>query len=144
MSSLRKTCHECAMPLSVGVANCSNCGATVGTLFSETGGPVVGAKTKRQSGITQKVDHHYSIEKAQERANNSVILALTSFFPFIGLIMGVAAIALAAMAARTLKAAYVEDGRGSATAGLVIGVLGLIAQGGYVVYVIKSGTPFGG
>jgi hypothetical protein len=56
----------------------------------------------------------------------------------------VAAIVLALLAARALKAANVEDGRGSATAGLIIGVLGFIAQGGYVVYVIKAGNPFGG
>jgi len=49
------------------------------------------------------------------------------------------------MASKTLKAENVEDGRGSATAGLIIGGLALIAQGGYVVYVIKSGNiPFAG
>jgi len=57
----------------------------------------------------------------------------------------VAAIVLGVMASRTLKAENVEDGRGSATAGLIIGVLGMIAQGGYVVYVFKSGNlPFAG
>lgn len=134
------------MPLSVGVANCSYCGATVGTLFSETGGPVVVTKGKRQGGISEHVDYHHRIEKAQERANNSLILALSSFFcPGIGLVMGVAAIVLGVMAARTLKADNVEDGRGSATAGLIIGLLGLIAQGGYAVYVLKSGKlPFVG
>ena len=131
------------MPLTVGVATCSYCGATVGTLFSETSAPAVGAKAKRLGRINEDIDFYDRVEKAKERANNSVIFALTSFFPLIGLFTGVAAIILAVMAARTLKAHNVEDGRGSATAGLIIGVLGFIAQGGYIVYVIKSGSPLG-
>jgi uncharacterized Zn finger protein (UPF0148 family) len=146
MSSLKKICDECGMPLGVGVAKCASCGATVGTLFSEAGAPSVVAKDRRLGGISERIDYHHRIEKAQERANNSVILALTSFFcPGVGLIMGIAAIVLSVMAARTLRAGHVEDGRGSATAGLVIGVLGLIAQGSYFVYAIKSGKlPFVG
>jgi uncharacterized Zn finger protein (UPF0148 family) len=143
MASLKKTCHECGMPLSVGVANCSYCGATVGTLFSEANVPAVDAKGKRLGRINESIDFYDRVEKAKERANNSLICALTSFFPLIGLFTGVAAIVLAVMATRALKTHNVEDGRGSATAGLVIGVLGLIAQGGYVVYVIKSGSPLG-
>ena len=133
------------MPLSVGVSNCAHCGASVGTLFSESAPPVM-TKGKRRSAIGEHVSYHQRIEKAQERANNSVILALASFFcPGIGFFMGVAAIVMSILAARTLKAGNVEDGRGSATAGLIIGVLGLIAQGGYIVYVIKSGKiPFVG
>ena len=134
------------MPLSVGLSNCSYCGATVGTLFSEAGAPAGVTKGKRESKVSEHIDYHQRIEKAQERANNSLILALSSFFcPGIGLVMGIAAIALGVMAARTLKADNVEDGRGSATAGLIIGVLGLIAQGGYAVYLLKSGKlPFVG
>ena len=132
------------MPLSVGVANCPHCGATVGTLFSETSVPAVSAKGNRRIDVNERIDYYDKVERAKERANNSVILALASFFPAIGFITGVAAIVLAIMAARALKAHDVEDGRGSATAGLIIGVLGFIAQGGYVVYVIKSGSPFGG
>lgn len=132
------------MPLSAGVATCSNCGATVGTLFSEASAPVVPPKKgKRRSGLNDQIDYYGRVEKAKERANNSVILALTSFFPFIGLIMGVAAVVLALLASRTLKADNVEDGQGSATAGLIIGLLGFVAQGGYLVYVLKSGNPFG-
>lgn len=131
------------MPLTVGVANCSYCGATVGTLFSETSAPAVGAKGKRLGRINESIDFYDRVEKAKERANNSVIFALTSFFPLIGFFTGVAAIILAVMAARTLKAHNVEDGRGSATAALIIGVLGFIAQGGYIVYVIRSGNPLG-
>lgn len=134
------------MPLGPGVANCAHCGASVGTLFSETAAPVVATKRKRGSKMGAQIDHHQRVETAQERANNSVILALSSFFcPGIGFFMGVAAIVLSVLASRTLKADNVEDGQGSATAGLLIGVLGLIAQGGYVVYVIKSGKlPFFG
>ena len=131
------------MPISVGVANCSHCGATVGTLFSEASAPAVGVKGKRLGAINESIDFYDRVEKAKERANNSVILGLASFFPLIGFFTGVAAIVLAVMAGRTLRAHDVEDGRGSATAGVVIGVLGLIAQGGYVLYVIKSGSPFG-
>jgi uncharacterized Zn finger protein (UPF0148 family) len=146
MSSLTNSCNECGMPLSVGVANCSYCGARVGTLFDETGAPAVVTKGKRRSAMGEQIDFQQRVGQAQDRANNSVIFALTSFFcPGIGFVMGVTAIVLGIMAARTLKAANVEDGRGSATAGLIIGVLGLIAQGGYAVYVIKSGKlPFVG
>ncbi len=131
------------MPISVGVANCSHCGATVGTLFSETSAPAIGGKGKRLAGINDSIDFYDRVEKAKERANNSVILGLASFFPLIGFFTGLGAIVLAVMSARTLRAHNVEDGRGSATAGLIIGVLGLIAQGGYILYVIKSGSPFG-
>jgi uncharacterized Zn finger protein (UPF0148 family) len=143
MSSLKKSCPECGMPLSVGVAKCAYCGATVGTLFSETDAPAVGGKGKRALGISDQIDFYDRVEKAKERANNSLILALTGFFPGIGLIMSVAAIVYSVLATRVLKAANIEDGRGSATAGLIIGVLGVIAQGGYVVYVIRSGNPLG-
>ncbi|HSE37834.1 MAG TPA: DUF4190 domain-containing protein, partial [Blastocatellia bacterium] len=143
--SLKKTCQECGMPLSVGVANCSYCGATVGTLFSEASVPAVAVKSKRRNVFNEQASYYDRIENAKERANKSVILALTGFFPFIGFFMGVAAIVLGALASKTLKAENVEDGRGSATAGLIIGALALIAQGGYVVYVMKSGNlPFAG
>ena len=133
------------MPLSVGVANCSYCGATVGTLFSEASVPAVAVKSKRRNVFNEQASYYDRIENAKERANKSVILALTGFFPFIGFFMGVAAIVLGALASKTLKAENVEDGRGSATAGLIIGALALIAQGGYVVYVMKSGNlPFAG
>jgi uncharacterized Zn finger protein (UPF0148 family) len=146
MSSLKKNCHECGMPLSLGVASCPHCGASVGTLFDEAAVPPAAPKSKSRRKVGDTISYHQQVETAQERANNSVILGLASFFcPGIGFFMGVAAITLSVLAARTLKTHNVEDGRGSATAGLIIGVLGLIAQGGYVVYVIKSGKlPFVG
>jgi hypothetical protein len=133
------------MPLSVGVANCPYCRATVGTLFSETSAPVVAVKGKRRNVFNDQASYYDRIETAKERANKAVILALTGFVPFIGFFMGVAAIVLGGLASKTLRAENVEDGRGSATAGLIIGALALIAQGGYVVYVIRSGNlPFAG
>jgi hypothetical protein len=128
------------MPLGMGISHCAHCGATVGTLFSEASAPTPVAKPKRSRGITEHIDLHDRIEKAKERANMSVILALASFFcPGIGFFLGVAAIILGAMAGRRLKADHVEEGQGSAMAGLIIGVLGLIAQGAYVVYAVKTG-----
>lgn len=144
MQSLKKVCDECGMPLSMGVASCGYCGATVGTMFSESDRAIVSSKRKRIGATNEYVAYHQRVETAKERANNSVILALASFFcPGIGFFLGVAAITLSIMAARTLKSDDVEDGRGSAAAGLIIGVLGLIAQGGYAVYVMKQGKlPF--
>lgn len=144
MSSLKKSCHDCGMPLAAGISHCSHCGATVGTLFSEEAIPAPSTKEKRHREATSHSDLHDKIEKAQERANNSIILALASFFcPGIGFFLGTAAIVLGAMAARSLKTYNIEDGRGSALAGLIIGGLGLIAQMAYVVYVVKSGNlPF--
>ena len=134
------------MPLSVGVASCAYCSAKVGTLFSETDATLNVPNGKRKSAIHQHIDSQDKIVKAQDWANNSIILALSSFFcPGLGFIMGVSAIILGAMARRVLKAGNVEDGLGSAVAGLIIGVLGLIAQGGYIVYIVKSGNlPFVG
>ena len=128
----------------MGLANCFHCGATVGTLFSESTAPVGGARGTRLRGVTEPTDSYDRVEKAKEWANNSLIFALASFIPAIGFITGLAAIILGVMAARRLKAANVEDGRGSATAGLIIGLLGLVAQGGYVVYLMGSGSPLGG
>src|SRR5262245_35394823 len=121
MSSIKKSCPECAMPLKVGIATCSYCGATVGTLFSETNAPVARVKRKKRLfSFSDQASYYDRIEDAKERANKSVILGLTGFFPFVGFFMGVAAIVLGAMAAKTLKAENVEDGRGSAAAGLII------------------------
>lgn len=144
MSSIKKVCHECGMPLSLGVAVCGSCGTQVGTVFSETAPPPPPKKKGSRRKATDAEDHYGQIDKAQQQANNSLILALASFFcPLIGFIMCVAAIVLSALALRTLKRNFVEDGRGSATAGLIIGVIALIAQIGYIVYIAKSGKiPF--
>ena len=132
------------MPLSLGVAVCGSCGTKVGTVFSETAPPPPPKKKGARRKATDAEDHYSKIDQAQQRANNSLILALASFFcPLIGLIMCISAIALSALALRTLKRNFVEDGRGSATAGLIIGIIALIAQIGYMVYMAKSGKiPF--
>ena len=144
MSSIKKVCHECGMPLSVGVAVCGSCGTQVGTVFSETAPPLPPKKKGLRRKATDAEDHYSQIDKAQERANNALILALASFFcPGIGFIMCLAAIILSVLALRTLQKNFVEDGRGSATAGWIIGVIAVIAQIGYIVYAVKSGRlPF--
>ena len=142
MPSLSKSCHQCGLPLQAGVATCDECGAKVGTVFDEaTFAPTLPKASPRP---LTKADAIGEIEKAQERANNSVILALASFFcPFLGLLLGAGAIYMSTMATRTLTANHVEEGRGSATAGLIIGIIGLIAQAGYLFYALKAGKlPF--
>ncbi|HEY3138011.1 MAG TPA: hypothetical protein VGL29_18450 [Blastocatellia bacterium] len=146
MSSLKKTCPQCGMPLPVGIASCSHCGAAIGTLFDESSLPPTHANSKRRKNIGRYESDYYRIDKARAWANNSVILALASFFcPGVGFFMGVGAIGLAVLAVRVLRAEKVEEGRGQAIAGLIIGALGLIAQAAYVLYVLKSGKlPFSG
>jgi len=143
MSSVKKVCPECGMPLGVGVAACGSCGAQVGTVFSETAPPPP-AKKKGSRRATDAEDHYQQIDKAQERANNALILALASFFcPGVGFIMCLSAIILSLLAIRTLKKNSVEEGLGSATAGWIIGVIAVIAQICYLVYAVKSGRlPF--
>jgi uncharacterized Zn finger protein (UPF0148 family) len=144
MSSIKKVCHECGMPLDVGVAVCGSCGTQVGTLFSETAPPPITKKAAKRRRATDAEDHYGQIDKAQERANNSLILALASFFcPGVGFVMCVTAIVMSMLALRTLKKYYVEEGRGSAMAGGIIGAIAVIAQIGYIVYAVKSGRlPF--
>jgi hypothetical protein len=137
MTSLSKVCFECGMPISLGIASCSHCGAKVGTVFDETALPEPPVRKGPWSRIAQQMDENESIEKAQNRANSSVILGLTSFFPLFGLIMGIAAIVCGTMAVRSLKELNVEDGKGSATAGFVIGALGIIAQACIILYTMK-------
>jgi len=137
MTSISKICFECGMPISIGIANCAHCGAKVGTVFDET---AIAAPPKRQNQwaqVTRQMDENERIEKAQNHANSSVILGLSSFFPLLGLAMGIAAIVFGAMAVRSLKAYKVEDGMGSATAGFVIGTLGVVAQTCIIIYAVK-------
>lgn len=139
MSTLRKSCNDCGMPVAIGLANCSHCGAQIGTVFSETAQPHAPAKPKRRNEPAAHVVQYQKIETAQDRANSAFILSLASFFPAFGLFLAPLAIALGALATKTLRSNQIEEGRGSALAGLIIGILGLVAQGGYVVYVIQSG-----
>jgi hypothetical protein len=128
------------MPLQLGVANCDSCGAQVGTVFDENAAPQVNSRGKKVRAVADRVDYFEKVEDAKERANNSVIMGLASFFcPGLGAIMSVTGIIFGILALKQLKAAGVEEGRGQATAGLIIGVLAIIAQVGYVVYAVKSG-----
>jgi uncharacterized Zn finger protein (UPF0148 family) len=137
MTTASKACFECGMPLIFGVAQCSYCGARTGTVFDESAPVAVPEKWKRMKTLPKQMDDQTKIEKAQDRANNSLILALSSFFPLFGIALGIGAMIYAAFSLRTLKEMNVEDGRGSATAGLVIGGLGLMAQGCLIAYAMK-------
>src|SRR5438128_1820542 len=137
MTTASKACFECGMPLVFGVAQCSYCGAKTGTIFDETAPVELPDRWKTLRHLPKKMDEQTKVEKAQDRANNSLILALSSFFPLIGIALGLGAILFGAFSMRTLKEMNVEDGRGSATAGLVIGGLGLIAQGCLISYAMK-------
>jgi hypothetical protein len=128
------------MPLAVGLAQCSHCGAQVGTLFDEKAVVRPLAKGKPRKKIAYQMDDNQRIEQAQDRANNSSVLALSSFFPLLGLFMGFAAIFLGLKSARTLKAFNVEDGRGSAMAGYTIGAIGIIAQVCLIIYAARLMT----
>ena len=137
MTTASKACFECGMPLIFGVAQCNYCGAKAGTVFDENTPVALPDKWARLKTLPKQMDERARVEKAQDRANNSVILGLTSFFPLLGIALGVGGILFAAFSMRTLKAMNVEDGRGSAMAGLVIGGLGLIAQGCLITYAMK-------
>jgi hypothetical protein len=145
MTSLHKVCPECGLSIEVGIARCPYCDKQVGTVFSETDVAHAAARSRRSQNASKQVSAYHAIDKAQERANNAVALGLGSFFcPGIGFIMGSISILFGVLATRTLKQHLVEEGRGSATAGIIIGVIALIAQVCYLIYVIKMGVPFFG
>lgn len=125
------------MPLVFGVAQCSHCGAKTGTLFDETAHVELPDRWKGLRNLPKKMDEQTRVEKAQDRANNSLILGLTSFFPLIGLGLGLGAILCGVFSMKALREMNIEEGRGSATAGLVIGGLGLVAQGCLIAYVLN-------
>lgn len=125
------------MPLVFGVAQCGYCGARAGTVFDESAPVAPPVSANRWKNVPKQMDDQTRIEKAQDRANNALILALASFFPLFGIALGVAAIIFAVFSMRTLRDMNVEDGRGSATAGIVIGGLGLVAQICLITYAMK-------
>lgn len=136
---MTKVCMDCGMSLVMGVANCTHCGAKVGTLFDAN----VAVLTKPDKSnmwwnrIPQVMDEHTRIEKSQDHANMSVILGLVSFFPLLGLAFGIAAIAFGARALNALKQLNVEEGKGSGMAGLFIGALGIVAQICLIIYALR-------
>ncbi len=53
--------------------------------------------------------------------------------------MGAVAIMLGISARKALIKANVEEGRGAATAGIIIGAMSLLAQTSYAIYFINAG-----
>lgn len=115
----------------------------MGTVFSETAqtSPVaVAVGAKYRSKISATVDFYDKIEKAKEHGNNSLILSLFSFIcPGLGSIFAISAILLGSTAISTLKTHNIEEGRGTALAGVVIGAIALVAQLYMLWYYIKVG-----
>ena len=142
MASLSKVCSECGLGLDLGLAQCPHCGAQVGTLFSESAPVPVTDRGQRRRPIVGEAFSIQKIDKARERGNQALVLALISFFcPLLGLAMGVSAILLGASALSTFKQHNIEEGRGLALAGIVVGGIGLIAQFSYILYFIRAGIP---
>ena len=141
MSSSLKICQKCGVPVEAGLANCKNCGAQVGTVFSETA-PVPPSRLGLRSKRNDQINRFHNIEHAQAVANNSLVLALTSFFcPGIGLILGIIAIIFGIKALRLLNKYGIEEGRGHALAGIIISAFGFFAQLCYGIYIVKQGLP---
>ena len=90
------------MPLIFGVAQCSHCGAKIGTIFDESVPVALPDKWKNLKNLPKKMDEATRIEKAQDRANNSLILALSSFFPLFGIALGIGAILFGVFSMRRL------------------------------------------
>ena len=152
------------MPIEIGLAQCLECGAQVGTVFSEEHAPREDTRAKVRQRNSAQVQYFQKIDRAQERANNSVILGIASFFCSIiafivgyllndvgvlilasffcsglGFLMSVLSIFWGAESSRTLKSAQIEEGQGMATAGIIIGALGIIAQICQILYVTRLG-----
>jgi hypothetical protein len=123
----------------MGLSHCQSCGAQVGTLFSEDTVGHFPARSSKKQVIADHISVQRQIERAHERANNSMVLALSSFLPLLGLVMGSIAIFFGIEAHRVLRAHNVEEGRGAATAGVLIGIIALLAQVSYGVWAWKEG-----
>jgi hypothetical protein len=136
-----KFCTTCGGPINLALANCPHCGARVGTVFSERVKPVEEAPKKRR--VSQPASPHQEFEKAKGRANNSLILSLGSFIcPGVGLLLAAAAVMMGFSARRVFVQSNVEEGRGTATGGIIIGFISLIAQACYLIYFLKAGFAF--
>lgn len=126
------------MTVSFGLANCVSCGAQIGTIFSETDFVPMGKPVQKRRIFGKETSQYEKIEKAKDQANNSLVMSLASFFlPLLGFLLVTLAIVNGSLGLRTLTLKQVEEGRGSAIAGLVISVLGLVAQVGYLIYFLK-------
>lgn len=164
MATMQKICPKCGMPIEIGLAQCLECGTQVGTVFSEANIPREDTRAKVRQKNSAQVQYFQKIDRAQERSNNSVILGIASFFCSIiafvigfalgpdvlvlasffccgvGFLMSLVSIFWGYESSRTLKAAQIEEGQGMATAGIVIGIIGIIAQICQILYVLKLGV----
>jgi hypothetical protein len=148
MSPIAKICHSCGVPILIGLVECQSCGAKIGTVFSESEPVPTGltAKELHRQRVLEHISTTNSIEKAHERANHSVILSLISFFPLLGFALAPAAVFMAVRSIKTMKQYNIEEGRGMAYAGIVIGLTALLAQFSYLMLVYSAkqgGNPFG-
>ena len=132
-------CDSCGARIEVGRAICPACGYRAGTMFSEaaavSGGP--SRSSKKQAGQPPP-SMQDAVERARDSANYSLILSLLALFPVLGFILAPLSIYIAVRAIRTLKLYQVEDGRGVAAAGIIIGALALLAQASYCMLLINS------
>jgi hypothetical protein len=136
-----KFCASCGGPINLALANCPHCGARVGTVFSEKVQPVESTPKKRR--VAQSASPMLEFDKAKSRANNSLILSLGSFIcPGLGFLLAAAAVLMGLSARRFFVQSNVEEGRGTATAGIIVGSISLIAQISYIIYFLKSGFAF--
>ncbi|HEY6330499.1 MAG TPA: DUF4190 domain-containing protein [Blastocatellia bacterium] len=131
-------CNSCGVKIEVGRAICPVCGARAGTVFSQSVPIPPASKTGNRSKTNDSLSVQDGIEKARERANHSLILSLLGLFPILGFFLAPFSIYMALGAVRTLKSYHVEDGRGVATAGIVIGALAVIAQISYCLLAVGS------
>jgi hypothetical protein len=136
-----KFCATCGGPINFALANCPHCGARVGTVFSEKVQPVETLPKKRRAA--QSASPILEFDKAKSRANNSLILSLGSFIcPGLGFVLAAAAVFMGLSARKVFVQSNIEEGRGTATAGIVVGSISLIAQASYIIYFLKSGFAF--
>ncbi len=153
------------MPIEIGLAQCLECGTQVGTVFSEENIPREDTRAKVRQKNSAQVQYFQKIDRAQERANNSVIIGIASFFCSIiafvigfllndlgvlvlasffcsgvGFIMSIVSIFWGFESSRTLKSAQIEEGQGMATAGIIIGAVGIVAQICQILYATRLGV----
>ncbi|HWP42703.1 MAG TPA: DUF4190 domain-containing protein [Blastocatellia bacterium] len=143
MVTLHKVCPECGLGLEPGLANCPHCGQQIGTVFSEEAVLQFDQRPKTQRRAKNEVSEYARLETAQERANNSVVLGLAGFIPLIGFILALFAVVFGFASTKVLKERHIEEGRGSATAGVVIGSLAIIAQVCYLLWFLNIGSGGG-
>jgi hypothetical protein len=143
MIELHKVCPECGLGLDVGLAKCPHCDAQIGTVFSEEAIKTFDSRSKNRERVKKQAHDYARLETAQERANNSVILGLAGFIPLIGFVFALVGVVFGAVSGRVLKEHRIEEGQGSATAGVVISSMAIIAQICYLLWAMNLGAGLG-